>query len=274
MRYLLASDDTEALAACMTSYVPERAACGAPGRAVSAIPFHFHEIVHATLPQGPAFLDEGLANMFDCRASVSTASVARTLTDVEMSTSSAFYSTGSYEAAASFVSFLLDEGGPEAMRDLLGDLSLESSLDEIDTAALRRYGRSMRSMRDDWSARPAEPGYAPCRFVFECGEPEYADGERLSLVRGVADVVSRGGVVRTFRVERESELRIQVRARAPRVHVGSCDRRAHPGDWHSTGSEVRFSTSAVPGTYYVWATGVIADPTQPETPAEILIEGL
>jgi hypothetical protein len=246
--------------------------CAATGNAVSVEPFHLHEVVHASVEPGTAFLEEGRAQLLDCRDAGNVALIEHRLSDEAMN-GIAFYGEGNYDAAASFVSFLLDRAPAEAFRDMMSELDLDSSLEATDQAALRHYGQTIRSLRDEWALLPAEPRYENCRHAFECGEPELSN-EPMVLVRGVSQAVARGGAVRTFSVSRETELHLTLQAMAPILHVGSCDRRAHPGDWRSTAGSLEVRIRLAPGNYYLWLTGLLPDPGDSEGLAEITVEGL
>ena len=141
-------------------------------------------------------------------------------------------------------------------------------MEQLDGHADDVWGESLTSLRARWMAQPPTLQSAACRPVFQCSESPLASGP-LTLVRGVSQHIRRAGAVRTFEVTNESTLTLNVTAPGPAVHLGSCDRQPHPGDWRSDGGALLLSTRLSPGRYFVWVTGVVVSPSDAEIEAEL-----
>lgn len=186
----------------------------------------------------------------------------------------AFYSTShqSYPAAASLVSFLLDEHGAGAVRALLERSSGVGDLATLDAVSREVLGRTISEAHAAWRMRPPEPWHRVCRPAYQCGAPPLDGAPTVTLVRGVAEEVSRGGVLRTFTVERDAELHVSARAVAPRIEVVSCDRAPGVVDEASATRELDVTAPIGAGRYALWMTGALLHGGDAQVEGELVVE--
>ena len=137
---------------------------------------HPHEVIHAitfALGRPPALFEEGVAVAYDWRFALEEGNVhalaRRKLVQDKLLPLHSFLTTRQFQyrdsptvyiEAGSFVKYLIDTCGPEAMRSLFA-LPRDSDLQEIETAFEEVYGQSISDMEREWCTflrdwRPSE----------------------------------------------------------------------------------------------------------------------
>lgn len=278
IEYALVASQESLDVACEGSSRRHPAGCVVDAWIAARRPLELHEIVHAHLlaggAQGTAALQEGAAVVFGCGTPGSADLVPGELAPEQLASRDAFYAAAreTYPASASFVSFLLDEHGEEAFVELLERTGGVDDLETLDAIALEVLGRSILDAHAAWSALPREPWHRVCRPAFACGSPPLDGAPTVTLVRGISDDVSRGGVLRTFVVERAAELHVAATGLSPRVEVLSCDRAPSPMHESSSTRELDAVAPIAPGRYALWLTGAILSADDATVRAELVVE--
>ncbi|MDC0721561.1 hypothetical protein [Nannocystis bainbridge] len=168
----------------------EAKGCSIGTEAYSHIPIHHHEVVHALMPPGAPFLDEGLAVALDPGSGGSLAEIDERDPRpylVDFVQGDLGLTDEAYGVAGLFVSYLLQVYGAERFHAVYAAIPRKSEFPDWQSAFLQHYDRSADELAEEYlSAKACPKGISPLPR-FECSAPEIVPQDGMVVFQRTLD---------------------------------------------------------------------------------------